>query len=282
MNRWETAASDRALEVSVSFGRFENDSLSWEKWSSFSQNKYMEEVEKCATPGSVAKKKAYFEAHYKKIAARKAEQLGQEKQMEHDLLGSNDQNGGDPIGKACGTDPESHIPNGQSQTSAEGTGQETKLDSLLGSGHVGEVDEDAAINVEGQGSLIERVEELGIRLDGPTLDKPEEVALVKEDETLYAASQEIKDSPEKLDKETQRIPVIKEENVKLDHWKEYQKDKDIVKRAFKTFQNNFSQLKASAEERSLGAKQVPAKGTEVKVSNSMTPRKENAGKKSGD
>ncbi|XP_021651360.2 protein WVD2-like 7 isoform X3 [Hevea brasiliensis] len=383
----ETAASDRALEVSVSFGRFENDSLSWEKWSSFSQNKYMEEVEKCATPGSVAKKKAYFEAHYKKIAARKAEQLGQEKQMEHDLLGSNDQNGGDPIGKACGTDPESHIPNGQSQTSAEGTGQETKLDSLLGSGHVGEVDEDAAINVEGQGSLIERVEELGIRLDGPTLDKPEEVALVKEDETLYTASQEIKDSPEKLDKETQRIPVIKEENVKLDHWKEYQKtsamskirdvtrikkkpaspvskspqistskvpktmptsstlstsrpstkkitgsclaksknpsmgeskkvapkslhlslsldspnsdpaalasapmtttrksfimekmkDKDIVKRAFKTFQNNFSQLKASAEERSLGAKQVLAKGTEVKVSNSMTPRKENAG-----
>ncbi|KAF2325367.1 hypothetical protein GH714_027178 [Hevea brasiliensis] len=230
----ETAASDRALEVSVSFGRFENDSLSWEKWSSFSQNK------------------------------------------------SNDQNGGDPIGKACGTDPESHIPNGQSQTSAEGTGQETKLDSLLGSGHIGEVDEDAAINVEGQGSLIERVEEL--------------------------ASQEIKDSPEKLDKETQRIPVIKEENVKLDHWKEYQKtsamskirdvtrikkkpaspvskspqistskDKDIVKRAFKTFQNDFSQLKASAEERSLGAKQVLAKGTEVKVSNSMTPRKENAG-----
>jgi hypothetical protein len=33
-------------------------------------------------------------------------------------------------------------------------------------------------------------------------------------------------------------------------------DKDIVKRAFKTFQNNFSQLKSSAEERSIGAKQV--------------------------
>ncbi|KAK4762964.1 hypothetical protein SAY86_008732 [Trapa natans] len=81
----ETAASNAALEVSISFGRFENDSLSWEKWSSFSPNKYLEEVEKCATPGSVAEKKAYFEAHYKKIAARKAELMEQEKQMEMGL-----------------------------------------------------------------------------------------------------------------------------------------------------------------------------------------------------
>ncbi|KAI4370438.1 hypothetical protein MLD38_018792 [Melastoma candidum] len=61
--------------VSVSFGRFDKDSLSWEKWSSFSPNKYLEEVEKCATPGSVARKAAYFEAHYRRIAARKAELL---------------------------------------------------------------------------------------------------------------------------------------------------------------------------------------------------------------
>lgn len=63
------------LQVSVSFGRFDKDSLSWEKWSSFSPNKYLEEVEKCATPGSVARKAAYFEAHYRRIAARKAELL---------------------------------------------------------------------------------------------------------------------------------------------------------------------------------------------------------------
>lgn len=64
------------LEVSVSFGRFENDALSWEKWSSFSSNKYLEEVGHLSTPGSVAQKKAYFEAHYKKIAAaKKAEQI---------------------------------------------------------------------------------------------------------------------------------------------------------------------------------------------------------------
>lgn len=78
-------SSNQDLQVSISFGKFENDSLSWEKFSSFSPNKYLEEVEKCATPGSVAQKKAYFESHYKKIAERKAEiVLEQEKQLERD------------------------------------------------------------------------------------------------------------------------------------------------------------------------------------------------------
>ncbi|MCE0480588.1 hypothetical protein HAX54_037607, partial [Datura stramonium] len=63
----ESNGSGHTLEVSVSFGRYENDALSWEKWSSFSPNKYLEEAEKCKTPRSVAQKKAYFEAHYKKI-----------------------------------------------------------------------------------------------------------------------------------------------------------------------------------------------------------------------
>ncbi|GER32302.1 TPX2 (targeting protein for Xklp2) proteinfamily [Striga asiatica] len=71
-------SSSRLVEVSVSFGRFENDVLSWEKWSSFSPNKYLEEVGSLSTPGSVAQKKAYFEAHYKKIAAKKAEEMEQE------------------------------------------------------------------------------------------------------------------------------------------------------------------------------------------------------------
>ncbi|XP_057774730.1 protein WVD2-like 7 isoform X2 [Salvia miltiorrhiza] len=74
----DSAKSGARLEVSVSFGRFENDALSWEKWSSFSPNKYLEEVGSLSTPGSVAQKKAYFEAHYKKIAARKAEEMEQD------------------------------------------------------------------------------------------------------------------------------------------------------------------------------------------------------------
>ncbi|KAL5974298.1 hypothetical protein ACLOJK_030962 [Asimina triloba] len=76
------AGSETVVEESVSFGRFTGESLSWDRWSSFSQNKYMEEAEKCSTPGSVAEKKAYFEAHYKKVAAQKAELLEQEKHAE--------------------------------------------------------------------------------------------------------------------------------------------------------------------------------------------------------
>ncbi|XP_020572562.1 protein WVD2-like 7 [Phalaenopsis equestris] len=53
---------------SISFGRFDLGSLSWEKRSTFSHNRYLEEVEKYSTPGSVTRKKEYFEAHFKKKA----------------------------------------------------------------------------------------------------------------------------------------------------------------------------------------------------------------------
>ncbi|OMO60367.1 hypothetical protein CCACVL1_24210 [Corchorus capsularis] len=65
----------RALTESVSFGRFMSESLAWEKWSTFSHNRYLEEVEKFSKPGSVAEKKAYFEAHYKRRAEMRAAAL---------------------------------------------------------------------------------------------------------------------------------------------------------------------------------------------------------------
>ncbi|KAF2292825.1 hypothetical protein GH714_029209 [Hevea brasiliensis] len=65
----------RALTESISFGRFMSESLAWEKWSTFSHNRYLEEVEQFSKPGSVAQKRAYFEAHYKKRAAMKAAAL---------------------------------------------------------------------------------------------------------------------------------------------------------------------------------------------------------------
>ncbi|KAK4367400.1 hypothetical protein RND71_011192 [Anisodus tanguticus] len=68
--------SVHALGESISFGRFMSESLDWEKWSTFSSHKrYVEEAERYAKPGSVAQKKAFFEAHYKKIAAQKAAAL---------------------------------------------------------------------------------------------------------------------------------------------------------------------------------------------------------------
>ncbi|XXG39464.1 hypothetical protein AAC387_Pa01g0418 [Persea americana] len=56
---------------SISFGRFAAESLSWEKWSVFSHNKYQEELEKFMAPGLVAEKKAYFEEYYKGMRALK-------------------------------------------------------------------------------------------------------------------------------------------------------------------------------------------------------------------
>ncbi|XP_008243359.1 PREDICTED: protein WVD2-like 7 isoform X3 [Prunus mume] len=44
--------SDSLHSGSISFGRFENEALSWEKRSSFSHNRYVEEVEKCLKPDS--------------------------------------------------------------------------------------------------------------------------------------------------------------------------------------------------------------------------------------
>ncbi|KAF3973167.1 hypothetical protein CMV_003384 [Castanea mollissima] len=69
---------NRCLGESISFGRYMSESLAWEKWSTFSHNRYLEEAEKFSKPGSVAQKRAYFEAHYKKKAAERAAALVEE------------------------------------------------------------------------------------------------------------------------------------------------------------------------------------------------------------
>ncbi|XP_039068954.1 protein WVD2-like 7 [Hibiscus syriacus] len=65
----------RVLTESISFGRFVSEPLAWEKWSTFSHNLYLEEVQKSSKPGSVAQMKAFFEAHYKRRAAMRAAAL---------------------------------------------------------------------------------------------------------------------------------------------------------------------------------------------------------------
>ncbi|XP_047307191.1 protein WVD2-like 7 isoform X2 [Impatiens glandulifera] len=60
--------ADSIHSGSISFGRFEGEQLCWERRSSFSHNRYLEEVEKYSIPGSVTEKKAYFEARFRKKA----------------------------------------------------------------------------------------------------------------------------------------------------------------------------------------------------------------------
>lgn len=59
-----------------------SESLDWGKWSSFSQNRYLEEAENCSSRGSVAQMKAHFEDHYKKVAAKKAAALLEQENLE--------------------------------------------------------------------------------------------------------------------------------------------------------------------------------------------------------
>ncbi|XWS68923.1 hypothetical protein CRYUN_Cryun04dG0135100 [Craigia yunnanensis] len=386
----ELASSNPALEVSVSFGRFENDSLSWEKWSSFSPNKYLEEVGKCATPGSVAKKKAYFEEHYKKIAARKAELQAQEKPMENKSLNSDDQTCGDLVGK-------SNCP-----CSDEGDKKETNLVSEVNDIQYDEQNEHE-IATECQNSSAEGVkekidsrveshekEEIDSTVGSSMLNKqeesvPDEAYLVKQEvETLSKGSQDVKELPQKSERDIEKTPKIKDKNVKLGRSEKSHKitpvnkerndtrikkkpaspvtktpqistsraskptsttstssasrtpskqgttlsyslaktknpsveeskkvaprslhmslslgpsgsdpaslaatrkslimekmgDKDIVKRAFKTFQSNYNQFKPSSQEQSPATKQVPSKGREPRFSTLTTPQKENGG-----
>ncbi|KDP38048.1 hypothetical protein JCGZ_04691 [Jatropha curcas] len=82
--------TDSLHSGSISFGRFESENLSWERRSSFSHNRYLEEVEKYSRPGSVTEKKAYFEAHFKKKGMRLPDSLegqsGREYQSENDAF----------------------------------------------------------------------------------------------------------------------------------------------------------------------------------------------------
>jgi hypothetical protein len=244
----ETAASKDGLDVSVSFGRFDNDSLSWEKWSAFSPNKYLEEVEKCATPGSVAKKAAYFEAHYKKIAARKAELMDQEKQMEDDTFRSENLDVGDLTINASDAGSEFNTFNSHSSIE-EVVKQETNLISEVIRTHVDDLKEDTPISVKIQESLAEGVkEEKGGTLDSPKSSKPEEMAVLVKEDTALVESQEIKEIPVVLVKEEEEetvllesremkevlhnldnkignAPKVKEQKAKFDHPKESKKVK---------------------------------------------------------
>ncbi|XP_019085910.1 PREDICTED: protein WVD2-like 7 isoform X2 [Camelina sativa] len=78
----------RVLTESVSFGRFANETLSWEKWSAFTQNRYLEEVERFTKPGSVAQKKAFFEAHFKNRAAGRVTQTNKIQEVKDILVDS--------------------------------------------------------------------------------------------------------------------------------------------------------------------------------------------------
>ncbi|XP_014510397.1 protein WVD2-like 4 isoform X2 [Vigna radiata var. radiata] len=218
----ETAASNPALQVSVSFGRFENDSLSWEKWSAFSPNKYLEEVEKCATPGSVAQKKAYFEAHYKNVAARKAELLAQEKQTEKASVKTQYQNDEDLSCNSCVTDAECDISNAQG--SSEGVKQETNSVGEIVRTDVSNLEEYAAVSRDYQGSSVEggKVnDELERRSGSSLIEKHEEVVCIEQggskEESPNIEAEGLKEISHNVNNEPVRASEIEAQYKTLDN-----------------------------------------------------------------
>uniref|UniRef100_A0A1J3E7R9 Protein WVD2-like 7 n=1 Tax=Noccaea caerulescens TaxID=107243 RepID=A0A1J3E7R9_NOCCA len=201
------ASPNPSLQVSVSFGRFENDSLSWEKFSAFSPNKYLEEVGKCATPGSVAQKKAYFEAHYKKIAERKAEIMDQEKEMDKNasfrsiVTDQEGENGGESS-EQLGCEEDKHV--------TDIAAEEVKEVSV----------EETIIVKECQSSVDEFKEEVKNSVDSPKLEKSQEVAVMEEKPEVVVHVQEkpeeVLEVREKiLSNETPRKEIRKEKTQKL-------------------------------------------------------------------
>jgi len=71
---------------SISFGRFDLESLEWEKWSVFTNDRRHEEFGKFN--GLVAKKKAYFEEYFKRIRELKAlQQQNQQTELHLEYCG---------------------------------------------------------------------------------------------------------------------------------------------------------------------------------------------------
>lgn len=212
----ENASGKPLLEVSVSFGRFENDLLSWEKWSTFSPNKYLEEVEKYATPGSVAQKRAYFEAHYKKIADRKSKLLEQEREeMEgNTTVVSDELNGGeDLMNNSERLDSESETSN--HQVSAVEVEQNTTLIGEVSSVYQDEVKDDVESTAECESSPNGEKEQPDGRLEcvGSETSKQEEV-VVKQVETLPVESRSTKEPPQKLVNKISAVSKVKQQVLK--------------------------------------------------------------------
>uniref|UniRef100_A0A7N0UAV4 TPX2 C-terminal domain-containing protein n=1 Tax=Kalanchoe fedtschenkoi TaxID=63787 RepID=A0A7N0UAV4_KALFE len=86
--------ADSVHSGSVSFGRFANEPLLWERRSSFSHNRVLEEVARCSKHRIVTEKKAYFEAQLKKRALLRQGSLDEHNGSQYESQGSLDEHNG--------------------------------------------------------------------------------------------------------------------------------------------------------------------------------------------
>ncbi|KAL5173196.1 hypothetical protein HKD37_16G045796 [Glycine soja] len=185
----ETTASNPALQVSVSF---------------------------------VAQKKAYFEAHYKNVSARKAELLAQAKHKEKDSPRSQHQNGEDLSCNTRRTDAECD----DTQGSMEGVKvkQETNSIGEIVRTDESNLEEDVAVSRDYQGSSVEgekENEELESISGSSQIEKLEEVVCVEQgrskEESPNVEAKDVKEIPHNVNKEPAQASEIEAKYVTLDH-----------------------------------------------------------------
>ncbi|XP_010512083.1 PREDICTED: protein WVD2-like 7 [Camelina sativa] len=272
-------SSNQKLQVSVSFGKFENDSLSWEKFSSFSPNKYLEEVEKCATAGSVAQKKAYFESHYKKIAERRADIImEQEKLLERNASfrpSVQNQN----RGKTYDSDNEESLMN-ESSACYESNGESISEKDKLVASIATEVNETCIHDHEPLEEIMDSEEcpslaDAGDDLNTLNLEKLEEIVQVDDKEKPEVVVCMKEDVKEEVKEDVSSKDTHEKNEMKKTPMKERkkQKDQNLIKKTDKNVQTNHmrSSPKPSQVTKKPGtSKVVTTRKTQPSKEKSMT------------
>ncbi|KAL8241603.1 hypothetical protein R6Q59_011905 [Mikania micrantha] len=258
--------------VSVSFGKYENeDSLCF---SPNNNNKYLEEVGKCSTPGSVAQKKAFFEAHYKKIAAMKAAAAAAAEEIHHESgtrLEEPYNTTQSPINinvEAVDDDDQTSFQSPIITTLNTNLHQPILLDKTPHFQHPPNVT--PKLNRNKVENIEMTIKSFGSK--SPELETPAKESSSSCKGTTKNKKQSVSESrrvtPVEFHLSVSMTSINYASSRRRSLFMEQMGDKDIVKRAFKTFQNRVNQLPSNPG-------QLPIKTPHQKTSTSVSYQKEN-------
>ncbi|CAK9161735.1 unnamed protein product [Ilex paraguariensis] len=165
-----------------------SESLAWEKWSTFSHKRYVEEAERYAQPGSVAQKKAFFEAHYKRIATKKAAAV-----LLDQLIVATDTSEPELEGRVCDDDTSTHDSPSMvlgSQVAAdeqhESKTQDTEVEFIQNADECNSIVQPESTKMEGADLVTEK----GTLVENPTTHNQ-----VEDDEYQIMVSGELSGTP---------------------------------------------------------------------------------------
>lgn len=185
-----------APQASIPFGRSQNSDAS---------NKHVNEVEKCSAGGSVAQKKAFFEAHSRNVAARKVEPSDQEKPTKT----------GD--GKLGGQSPRDLTANIRGITGEEcGAVKQNITATQTCAANSNVVEESIRDALTGQSSIEKENDESDKRMDSPKLKEPDDETDSLKEYSYSVGSQRVTEALQGRDNEKVEHSKVEAEIVRLD------------------------------------------------------------------